>query len=113
MNLIIDREELIRGLSRVQGIVERRTTNMALAHVLLSAENNTLRMTATDTMVSLVADFFSFPEMHLIHVGASFFLFLEAVPHCFWFSDFYNCIYILASDKRVLLLFLVLILRGV
>jgi len=57
MNLIIDREELIRGLSRVQGIVERRTTNLALAHVLLSAEGNTLRLTATDTMVSLVADY--------------------------------------------------------
>jgi DNA polymerase-3 subunit beta len=57
MDLIIDREELIRGLSRVQGIVERRTTNLALAHVLLSAEGNTLRLTATDTMVSLVADY--------------------------------------------------------
>ena len=30
---------------------------MALAHVLLSAEGNTLRLTATDTMVSLVADY--------------------------------------------------------
>jgi len=57
MDLIIDREELIRGLSRVQGIVERRTTNLSLAHVLLSAEGNTLRLTATDTMVSLVADY--------------------------------------------------------
>jgi DNA polymerase-3 subunit beta len=57
MNLYIDREELIRGLSRVQGIVERRTTNLALAHVLLSAEGDVLRMTATDTTVSLVADY--------------------------------------------------------
>jgi DNA polymerase-3 subunit beta len=57
MNLYIDREELIRGLARVQGIIERRTTNQALAHVLLSAEGETLRMTATDTMVSLVADY--------------------------------------------------------
>jgi DNA polymerase-3 subunit beta len=57
MDLIIDKEELIRGLSRVQGIVERRTTNMALAHVLLSADGDTLRLTATDTMVSLVADY--------------------------------------------------------
>jgi DNA polymerase-3 subunit beta len=57
MDLIIDREELIRGLGRVQGIVERRTTNMALAHVLLSADGETLRLTATDTMISLVADY--------------------------------------------------------
>ena len=33
MDLYIDRDELIRGLSRVQGIVERRTTNIALSHV--------------------------------------------------------------------------------
>ena len=57
MDLYIDREELIRGLSRVQGIAERRTTNIALSHVMLSAEGNILRMTATDTMVSLVADY--------------------------------------------------------
>jgi len=57
MNLYIDREELIRGLGRVQGIVERRTTNLALSHVLLSAEGEVLRLTATDTMVSLVADY--------------------------------------------------------
>ncbi len=57
MDLYIDREELIRGLSRVQGIVERRTTNLALAHVLLSAQGEVLRLTATDTMVSLVADY--------------------------------------------------------
>ncbi len=57
MELYIDRDELIRGLARVQGIVERRTTNPALAHVLLSASGESLRMTATDTMVALVADY--------------------------------------------------------
>ena len=57
MDLNIDRDTLIRGLQRVQGIVERRTTNLALAHVLLSARGDRLRMTATDTMVTLVADY--------------------------------------------------------
>lgn len=57
MELYIDRDELIRGLARVQGIVERRTTNPALAHVLLSASGERLRMTATDTTLSLVADY--------------------------------------------------------
>lgn len=57
MDLSIDRDTLIRGLQRVQGIVERRTTNLALAHVLLSARGERLRMTATDTMVTLVADY--------------------------------------------------------
>ena len=55
MDLYIDRNELIRGLARVQGIVERRTTNISLAHVMLSASDDALRMTATDTMLTLVA----------------------------------------------------------
>ena len=57
MDLYIDRDELIRGLSRVQGIVERRTTNPSLAHVLLSASGDRLRMTATDTLLALVSDY--------------------------------------------------------
>ena len=57
MDLYIDRDELIRGLARVQGIVERRSTNLALSHVLLSAKEGRLRITATDTMSALVADY--------------------------------------------------------
>ncbi len=57
MDLYIDRTELIRGLARVQGVVERRTTNLALAHVMLSAQGDTLNMTATDTMLTLVAGY--------------------------------------------------------
>ena len=57
MDLYIDRTELIRGLARVQGVVERRTTNLALAHVMLSAQSDTLNMTATDTMLTLVAGY--------------------------------------------------------
>ena len=57
MDLYIDRAELLRGLGRVQGIVERHTTNMSLSHVLLSASGNNLRMTASDTMLTLVADY--------------------------------------------------------
>lgn len=57
MDLYIDRAELIRGLGRVQGIVERHTTNLAMSHVLLSASENNLRMTASDTMLTLVADY--------------------------------------------------------
>ena len=57
MDLFIERDQLVRGLQRVQGIVERRTTNNALAHVLLNARGSSLRMTASDTMVTLVADY--------------------------------------------------------
>ncbi|MFO0003749.1 MAG: DNA polymerase III subunit beta, partial [bacterium] len=43
MDLHITRDELIRGLGRVQGIIERRTTNPMLSHVLLSARGASLR----------------------------------------------------------------------
>lgn len=57
MDLYIDRDELIRGLGRVQGIVERRTTNPSLAHVLLSASGDRLRLTATDTLLAHVSNY--------------------------------------------------------
>ena len=57
MDLYIARDELIRGLARVQGIVERRPTTQVLSHVLLSASDQRLRMTATDLMLTLVADY--------------------------------------------------------
>ena len=57
MDLYIDREELLRALGRSQGIVERHTTNLALSHVLLSAQEGRLRVTASDTQITLVADY--------------------------------------------------------
>jgi len=56
MDLYIDRDELARGLARVQGIIERRTTQPMLAHVLLHATDEGLRMTATDTEVAFIGD---------------------------------------------------------
>ena len=58
MELYIDRDELLRGLSRVQGIVDRRNTpNPVLSHVLLQATEGRLRLTATDTEVAFIGDF--------------------------------------------------------
>lgn len=57
MDLYVEREQLIRGLGRVQGVVERRTTNPLMAHVLLSAEGDRLQMTASDNTLTLVADY--------------------------------------------------------
>ena len=58
MELYIDRDELLRGLSRVQGIVDRRNTpNPILSHVLLQARDGGLRLTATDTEVAFIGDF--------------------------------------------------------
>jgi DNA polymerase-3 subunit beta len=56
MDLYIDRDELARGLARVQGIIERRSTHPLLAHVLLHARDSGLRMTATDTEVAYIGD---------------------------------------------------------
>jgi DNA polymerase-3 subunit beta len=56
MDLYIDREELGRGLARVQNVVERRSTQPVLSHVLLHAREGGLRMTATDTEVAFIGD---------------------------------------------------------
>jgi DNA polymerase-3 subunit beta len=56
MDLYIDRDELSRGLARVQGIIERRSTHPLLSHVLLHAREGGLRMTATDTEVAYIGD---------------------------------------------------------
>lgn len=53
MELYVNRDDLSRGLARVQSIVERRSTQPMLAHVLLAATDG-LRMTATDTEVAYI-----------------------------------------------------------
>jgi len=57
MDLYIDRDELGRGLARIQGVVERRSTHPVLSHVLLHAQGEQLRMTATDAEVAFIGDF--------------------------------------------------------
>ena len=47
MELRISKEELIRALSRVQGIVEKRSTNPIIANALLEVDENGLRVSAT------------------------------------------------------------------
>ncbi len=56
MELYIDREELTAGLNHVQGILERRSTNRILSNVLLEANGDTLRVTATNTEVTYVGE---------------------------------------------------------
>lgn len=48
MQLSIEREALLRSLSHVQSVVERRNTIPILANVRMQAANNALAMTATD-----------------------------------------------------------------
>ncbi len=56
MHLYIDRDEFSRGLAHVQGVVERRSTQPVLSHVLLHAREGGLRMTATDSEVAFIGD---------------------------------------------------------
>ncbi|MBI1340698.1 DNA polymerase III subunit beta [bacterium] len=48
MKLTIDRTALLRALSHVQAVVERRNTIPILSNVLMSADAGSLRLTATD-----------------------------------------------------------------
>jgi len=56
MDLFIDRDALSRGLSRIQGIIERRSTEIILSHVLLHARDGSLRLTATDSEVAYIGE---------------------------------------------------------
>lgn len=56
MHFFIDRDEFSRGLAYVQGVVERRSTQPVLSHVLLHAREGGLRMTATDTEVAFIGE---------------------------------------------------------
>jgi DNA polymerase-3 subunit beta len=56
MHFFIDRDEFSRGLAHVQGVVERRSTQPVLSHVLLHAREGGLRLTATDTEVAFIGE---------------------------------------------------------
>lgn len=53
MEIRLDRDELIRELTLLQGVVERRTTIPILSHLLLDAREDGLHLAATDLDVSL------------------------------------------------------------
>ena len=55
MEVRVDRGEFLAELSPMQGIVERKTTIPALAHILLQARNDRLNLAATDLDVSLTS----------------------------------------------------------
>ena len=55
MKFEIDREEFLKPLQAVIGVVERRQTLPVLSNVLVVAEGNTLSLTATDLEVELAA----------------------------------------------------------
>jgi DNA polymerase-3 subunit beta len=54
MKLAIDRATLLKALSHIQSVVEKRGTIPILSNVKLSAEGNTLNLTATDMDIAVV-----------------------------------------------------------
>jgi DNA polymerase III subunit beta len=53
MEVSVKREELVRGLYLVQGVVERRNTQPILSHVLIEPADSGLALVATDMEVGL------------------------------------------------------------
>lgn len=53
MQFIISRDVFLKGLTKVQGIVEKRHTMPILANVLIEAKNNEVTIIATDLEVGL------------------------------------------------------------
>lgn len=56
MEITINREHLLKGLSSAQGVVDRKATMPILANCCLEAKSKTLRITATDLEVGLVVE---------------------------------------------------------
>ncbi|PLX81561.1 MAG: DNA polymerase III subunit beta [Desulfuromonas sp.] len=57
MQFSIDREVILRALSRVQGIVEKRNTIPILSNVLIEALDEKIRLTATDLEVGMQSSY--------------------------------------------------------
>ncbi len=53
MEISVKREDLLHGLYLVQGVVERRTPQPILTHVLIEADGESVSMSATDMEVGL------------------------------------------------------------
>ena len=56
MKFTVERAVLIKALAHVQSVVERRNTIPILANVLLAAQDNSLRLTATDMEIAVVEE---------------------------------------------------------
>lgn len=54
LHLVVEKQVLLKALAHCQGVVERRNTVPILAHVLLEAQGNSLKITATDLEIALV-----------------------------------------------------------
>jgi DNA polymerase III subunit beta len=53
MKLTIKKEEILKGLQRIQGVVEKKNTMPILSNMLLTAEGKSLEIIATDLEIGL------------------------------------------------------------
>jgi DNA polymerase III subunit beta len=53
MKLTIKKEEFLKGLQRIQGVVEKKNTMPILSNMLLTAEGNSIEIIATDLEIGL------------------------------------------------------------
>ncbi len=53
MKLTIKKEEILRGLQRIQGVVEKKNTMPILSNMLLTADGNGVEIVATDLEIGL------------------------------------------------------------
>ncbi len=53
MKLTIKKEEILTGLQRIQGVVEKKNTMPILSNMLLTAEGNSVEIVATDLEIGL------------------------------------------------------------
>ena len=54
IHLVVERTALLKALAHCQGVVERRNTVPILAHILLEANGNSLKITATDLEIAFI-----------------------------------------------------------
>lgn len=57
MNFTIEKDVFLKGLARVQGIVEKRNTIPVLSNVLIEGADGELRLTATDLEVGMQSSY--------------------------------------------------------
>ena len=57
MDFFISRDELSRALSKVQGIVPKKSTTPILSAVLIQAGDGVIRITATDKALTYLGSF--------------------------------------------------------
>lgn len=64
LHIFVEKGPFLKALAHCQGVVERRNTVPILAHVLLEAQGNSLKITATDLEISFSETLPARIEMH-------------------------------------------------